>query len=109
MIRFWPENNKPGNTMPVEKAKGQVVAMPEMATPETLMPVKVRSGKIIEWQGQLMLRRKCLHQGTGRERPRYRNVMMKLILEWKESELTGTHWENVLEKDACQTGMRGTG
>ena len=49
----------------LEKAKGQVVAMPEMATPETLMPVKEKPGKISERQEQLMLRRKCLHQGTG--------------------------------------------
>ncbi|KAK1615907.1 hypothetical protein QYE76_021424 [Lolium multiflorum] len=70
----------------VEKAKGQVVAMPEMAMPETLMPIKVKPGKSIERQEKLMLKRKCHHQGTGREKPRYWNVTMKLILEWKESD-----------------------
>jgi hypothetical protein len=32
MIRSWPENREPGNTMPVEKAKGQ--AMSEMVMPK---------------------------------------------------------------------------
>jgi hypothetical protein len=65
-----PENNKPGNTMPVEKAKGQIEATPEEAMPETIMPVDMKPGKIIELQGQRM--RKCHHQGTGRQEPRNR-------------------------------------
>jgi hypothetical protein len=80
MIRFLPENNKPGNTKPVEKAKGQVVAMPEKAMPETLMPVKMKPGKIIERQGQRTLM-KCHHQVTNEEKLWYRNTMMKPIPE----------------------------
>jgi hypothetical protein len=58
MIRFLPENNKPGNMMPAEKAKGQTEAMPEKAMPETIMPVDKKPGKIIELQGRRMMRRK---------------------------------------------------
>ncbi len=92
MIRYLPENNKPGNTRPEEKAKGQYVAMPEMDMPEIIMPVEVKPGKIIAQQEQRMLRRKCLRQGTGRQEPRYRNVTMRLIPEQKEPEPTGTLW-----------------
>jgi hypothetical protein len=53
-----PENNKPGNMMPVEKAKGQSEATPEEAMPETIMPADMRPGKIIELQGQHTMRRK---------------------------------------------------
>jgi hypothetical protein len=58
MIRFLPENNKPGNMMPVEKAKGQTEATPKKAMPETIMPVDKKPGKIIELQGRRMMRRK---------------------------------------------------
>jgi hypothetical protein len=74
MIRYLPENNKLGDMRPEEKGKWQVEAMPEMAT-----PVEVKPGKIIMHQELLMLRKKCLHRGTGRQEPRYRNDTMKLI------------------------------
>ena len=89
-----PENNKPGDTRPVEKAKEQFVAMPETVTPEMIMPVEMKPDKIIAQQEQRMLRRKCLRQGTGRQEPRYRNVMMKVIQELKELQPTGTLWGN---------------
>jgi hypothetical protein len=41
MIRFWPENKKPGNMMPVEKAKGQEKVMAETLMPETVNPGKI--------------------------------------------------------------------
>ncbi|KAK1615417.1 hypothetical protein QYE76_020934 [Lolium multiflorum] len=47
---FLPENKKPGNKMPVEKAKGQIEATPKEAMPETIMPVDMKPGKIIEPQ-----------------------------------------------------------
>jgi hypothetical protein len=53
-----PESSKPGNMMPVEKAKGQNEATPKEAMPETIMPVDMRPGKIIELQGQRTMRRK---------------------------------------------------
>ena len=92
MIRYLLENNKPGNTGPEEKAKGQYVAMPETVMSKTITPVKVKPGKIIARQEQRMMRRKCLRQGTGRQEPRYRNVTMRLIPEQKEPEPTGTLW-----------------
>ena len=94
MIQCLPESNKPGNTRPVEKAKGQYEVMPETVMPETIMPVEVKPGKIIARQEQRMMRRKCLRQGTGRQEPRYRNVMMKVIQELKELQPTGTLWGN---------------
>jgi hypothetical protein len=42
-----PENNKPGNTMPVEKTEGQIKATPKEAMPETIMPVDMKPGKTI--------------------------------------------------------------
>ncbi|KAK1617200.1 hypothetical protein QYE76_022717 [Lolium multiflorum] len=76
------QNNKPGHTRPEEKAMGQVVAVPEMAMPEmpmpeTIMPVDMKPGKIIELQGQRMLKRKCHHQGTGRQEPRNRQLTQR--------------------------------
>jgi hypothetical protein len=108
MIRYSPENNKPGNTMTVEKAKGRIEATPEEVMPETIMPVGTKPSKIIKLQGQRMKRRKCFPQGTGRQGPRYRNITMKLIRQLKDSRHTGTRWENAWEKDTCQNGMRGT-
>jgi hypothetical protein len=48
MIRFSPENKKPGNNMPVEKAKGQIGATPKEAMPETIMPVDMKPGTLQE-------------------------------------------------------------
>jgi flavoprotein len=106
MIRFLPENKKLGHIMPEKKAMEQGVAM---AMPETIMPVDTKPGKIIELQGQRMLKKKCDRQGTGRQEPRNRKDMKKEIPRWNESEPTGTPWGNAWGKDACQAGMRGTG
>jgi hypothetical protein len=100
--------------MPEKKAMERVADMPEMAMrgmvmPETIMPVDVKPGKIIELQGQRMLKRKCDHQGTGRQEPRNRKDMKREIPKWNEPEPTGTHWGNVWGKDAYQARMRGTG
>jgi hypothetical protein len=100
------ENNKPGNMMLVEKAKGQSEVTPEAAMPETIMPVDMKPGKTIRLQGQRMMRRKCLRQGTGRQGPRHRNATMKLTRQ--DSPLTEILWESAWEKDTCQNGMRGT-
>ncbi|KAK1683319.1 hypothetical protein QYE76_044167 [Lolium multiflorum] len=98
---------QPGNMMPVEKAKGQSEATPE-AMPETIMPVDMKPGKTIRLQGQrmMMMRRRCLHQGTGRQGPRHQNVTMKPILQ--DRQHTGTHWGNAWERDTYRNGMRGT-
>jgi hypothetical protein len=104
MIRFWPESKKPGNMMPVEKAKGQ--GMPKMAMPEKMMPEEANPGKIIARPERRMQVTRC-HQDTKEVTPQCQTGTTKPIPEW--NELTGTHWENVLVKDACQTGMRGIG
>src|SRR5215217_9543343 len=107
MIQFLPENRKPGNMMPVEKAKGQTEATPREAMPETIMPVDMKPGKIIEPQGWHTWMKKCHHQGTGRQEPRNRKSMTNQIPRWNEQESTGTLWGNAWGKDVCQTGMRG--
>ncbi|KAK1662137.1 hypothetical protein QYE76_050296 [Lolium multiflorum] len=72
---------KPGNMMPVEKAKGQIGATPREAMPETIMPVDMKPGKIIEPQEWRTWMKKCHHQGTGRQEPRNRKSTMNLILQ----------------------------
>src|SRR5215217_6196040 len=92
MIQFLPESKKPGNMMPVEKAKGQIGATPREAMPETIMPVDMKPGKIIEPQEWHMWMKKCRHQGTGRQEPRNRKDMTNQIPRWNEQESTGTLW-----------------
>jgi hypothetical protein len=102
MIRFWSENRKPGNMMPVEKGKGQ--AMPETMVPETMKP-----GKTIAHQERAMPHKRHHRRGTKGVSRLRQTGMMKPILVGSEPEITGILWENVLEKDACRIGMRGTG
>jgi hypothetical protein len=104
MIRFWPESNTPDNMMPVGKAKGR--GRPKMAMPEKMMPEEARPGKVIAHPERRMPVTKG-RQGTQGVMSQCQTGMMKPIPEW--NELTGTHWGSVSEKDACQTGMRGTG
>jgi hypothetical protein len=87
MIRFWPENKKPGNMMPVEKAKGQ--GMPKMAMPEKMMPEKARPGKIIVRPERRMPVTKG-HQDTQGVTPQCQTGMMKLIPGWREPDTTVT-------------------
>src|SRR5215213_9484677 len=109
MIQFLPESKKPGNKMPVEKAKGQIGATPREAMPETIMPVDMKPGKIIELQGRHMSMKKCHHQGTGRQEPRNRKDMANQIPRWNEPKPAGTLWGNGWGKDTYQARMRGTG
>jgi hypothetical protein len=94
MTQFLPENKKPGNMMPVEKAKGQIGAMPREAMPETIMPVDMKPGKIIKPQEWRAWMKRCHHQGTGRQGPRNWKNMMNQIPRRNEQESTGTPWEN---------------
>jgi hypothetical protein len=103
MIRFWPENKKPGNIMPVEKAKGQATAMPGTLMPETANP-----GKTIAQRERDMPHKRHHHTDT-KGLPQLRPTgVMKLIPGWKEPDTTGILWENVSEKDAYRNETRGT-
>jgi hypothetical protein len=105
MIRFWPENKKPGNMMPVEKSKGQ--EMPGMVMPEKMMPEKARPGKIIARPERRMPVTKC-HQDTQEVTPQYPTGMMKPIPGWKEPGTTVILWESAWGNDACRNAMPST-
>ncbi|KAK1698476.1 hypothetical protein QYE76_015173 [Lolium multiflorum] len=69
------------------KSQGADRGYAKEAMPETIMPVDMKPGKIIEPQEWRTWMKKCHHQGTGRQEPRNRKSTMNQI----EVERTRVH------------------